>query len=859
MKHSLLRLISSLYILLISALMIVISAYAWMIISDSPAAGGIGFGIAGLDQWKIPEIVEPETYDYMDRKYLSIEEVAVAENGSYVIDSAEAFVAVMNHVNGNKTLDGDVSMILKTHISLEDHMMEPIVEGEGENLTETPVEWKAADWRSVKIEGYSGTGRVTISVDPAVYEGTDFTTAYIKGLSKPLFSGGFAGDSAIAVNDISIFASAMMSNSELGSGAFVECVDSMQLISLKNCHFLNSSIDVGRTDGKYSRVGGLIGWTSGYNNVNDGPVKTYIEITDCSVVGCTLVGTSVGGINGHAGNNPWTFTTITDCTVKNNRLLSENTSDWRVGEIVGTANVGEVTIINATTSNNELAQKNVTPPEKQSRFYGRFVPSGTGKMALVNTNTATVDVYGALMQDTAYLFEYEDGQFTENQTWNIHGAITLSDEFRFQGTHIDIVGYDNATIVLDSVATGYVWPGFENCSSGFNFGGYGDYTNHVKSNSSMEFINIQFINHKTLQDCSTGANRSTSYMYAYTDNVSYADCIFDGGVVVYGNASFERCEFTETHYNRYCLFLDNEYGGHEGDSYSVIDCVFYSEKQDDGSLAYGCLKVADDANMDATLLLENSTFFNDTAKPAVYVNGTTAVTTDRQNKFTSINGGILAKTKTCTWNGEYCLTVSEYTAAQKADDPTQLNAYDATEFGNNQPSPEQSVLSGDEETTTAESTTNAEETTTAESTETTEETTTAESTETTEETTTAESTETMEETTTAESTETTEETTTAESTETTEETTTAESMETMEETTTAESTETTEETTTAESTETTEETTTAESTETMEETTTAESTETAEETTTETTTTAEEPVMTESTAVNEETSDTDAA
>ena len=732
MKHSLLRLISSFYILLISALMIVISAYAWMIISDSPAAGGIGFGIAGLDQWKIPEVVEPETYDYMDGIRLTAQDVqngtiAPDKNGVYLIDSAEKFVAVMEYINGNKELQGSVSMCLLTNISLEDRAMEPIItEDANGNTVETPVFWSASDWTPVKVEGYTGTSCITVAADPALNEAEEFDTIYVKGLAHPLFYGGFAGDSSIVVSNVTIFDSAMMSTSTTGSGAFVEYVDSMHLVQLDNCHLLNSSIDVGRADKQYSRVGGLVGWTSGYNVASDGPVRTQIVIDGCSVVNCRLEGTSVGGINGHAGANAWTFTTISGCTVKNNQLISHDDGGWRVGDIIGTANAGEVTIVDAVSERNSLLQVNKTQPQGQSALFGRFVPSSTGKMAIVNMQAAKVDVYGALMQETAYLFEYEEGQFIENQTWNIHGAITLPNEFRFQGSHIDIVGYDDATITLNSVATGYVWPGYENCSSGFNFGDYMDYTNNVKSDSSMEFRNIKFINEKTLVNCSTSANRSTSYTYAYASSVSFADCIFDGGVVAYGNARFERCQFTETESNRYCLFLDNEYGRSEGKDYDVIDCTFYSTKQDDGSLAYGCLKVADDKSMGATLLLKNSRFFNDTAKSAVYINGTTAVTTDGQNKFTSINGGILAKGDACTLNGDACLTTSEYAAAQKNEDKTLLNEYDMKEFGNNGggslKNSEQSVLndSETEETTTTESvatesTAETEETTTTES------------------------------------------------------------------------------------------------------------------------------------------------
>ena len=225
MKHSFLRLISSFYILLISALMIVISAYAWMVISDSPAAGGIGFGIAGLEKWNIPEAKEPEEYDFMDGIRLTAADVvnfAKDNNDAYIIDSAEKFVAIMEYIDGNTELQGNISMVLTKNISLETHDMAPVLKENGETVI--PV-WNAGDWNPVEVKGYTGTGRVHIQVDPALTESTEFTTAYIKGLSKPLCSGGFAGDSGIIISDITIFGSSIESTNTLGSGAFIECVD----------------------------------------------------------------------------------------------------------------------------------------------------------------------------------------------------------------------------------------------------------------------------------------------------------------------------------------------------------------------------------------------------------------------------------------------------------------------------------------------------------------------------------------------------------------------------------------------------------------------------------------------------------
>ena len=181
--------------------------------------------------------------------------------------------------------------------------------------------------------------------------------------------------------------------------------------------------------------------------------------------------------------------------------------------------------------------------------------------------------------------------------------------------------------------------------------------------------------------------------------------------------------------------------------YGIYNCSFESKAVTVGettTAAYGCIKVADDANKNATLEMWSSVCYNDTAKPAVYINGTTAVVTDGNNVFYSANGGILAKANTCTLNQSVCLTTGEYDAAKAADDKTQLDAYDQTENGNNG-NAAPATLTEPEETTTAETSvgettaeTTAEETTA----ETTAEETTAETTaeETTEETTAEETT-----------------------------------------------------------------------------------------------------------------------
>ena len=233
-------------------------------------------------------------------------------------------------------------------------------------IIESDLNMTGKTWNPIKVDGYHGA-------DMVVIDGNGKT---ITGLTAPLFKGGFAGNSGIVITNLTIADSQIVSTNSNGSGAFIESVDSMDEIILRNCHVRNSTITG-------SRTGGLIGWTSGYNNTNDGAVKTYVTIEECSVIECTINGTSVGGINGHAGANPWTFTTINKCVVRDCNLNSTDDGDWRVGVVVGTANVGEVTISNITESGNTLTQTGKTAPTGEKRnYYGRFVGGETGKLEI---------------------------------------------------------------------------------------------------------------------------------------------------------------------------------------------------------------------------------------------------------------------------------------------------------------------------------------------------------------------------------------------------------------------------------------------------------------------------------------------
>ena len=239
-------------------------------------------------------------------------------------------------------------------------------------------------WTSLTVQGYTGAGVVTV-------EGNNHK---ITGLNAPLFAGGFAGASGIVVKDLTLTDVTINdSTSNQGIGAFINNVDSMPKIELDNCHLTDSSI----VSNGGARVGGLIGWTSGYNNPNDGPVDTYVTIQNCSVENTKITAKgSVGGIIGHAGANPATYHTFTNNTVTDCILNSTDDGGWRVGVVVGTANVGEVTITGTKESNNTLAQTGKTAPEGQSNLYGRFVPNGTGKLVIDDEASFGTDYVAAV-------------------------------------------------------------------------------------------------------------------------------------------------------------------------------------------------------------------------------------------------------------------------------------------------------------------------------------------------------------------------------------------------------------------------------------------------------------------------------
>ena len=287
------------------------------------------------------------------------------------------------------------------------------------------------NWTPVSVDGYHGQGVITLN-------GNGKT---ITGLSAPLFAGGFAGKSGIVIKDLTIAGADINdTTNDQGIGAFINCVDSMTRIELDNCHLKNSKIV--STGG--ARVGGLIGWTSGYNKPNDGPVDTKVTLTNCSVENVTIEAKgSVGGLIGHAGANPATYHTITGCTVKDSTLkCTETGKSWRVGDLVGTANVGQVTVDAATSaSQNTLTQENADPQEPEDSIFGRKEVGKAGLVIIDNKVVAAGTAYGDIVNKNAneVLVEVSKGHWVKpnedtvamigsKEYTTLPNAITAADE-----------------------------------------------------------------------------------------------------------------------------------------------------------------------------------------------------------------------------------------------------------------------------------------------------------------------------------------------------------------------------------------------------------------------------------------------
>ena len=179
----------------------------------------------------------------------------------------------------------------------------------------------------------------------------------ITGLTTPLFSGTWAGDTQLAIQNLTIEGANIVETSadHPGTGVFICGISATKSALFDNCHIKNCNL----TTSHYG--GGFFTYADGYNNPTDGPVFQTVIIRNSSVEGCTFKAKkSVGAICGHATGNAWTKIQVENTVVKDNTIINTdaNRKDI-VGAVLGTVGVAG-TESNGLTGGTYLVNLNVT-------------------------------------------------------------------------------------------------------------------------------------------------------------------------------------------------------------------------------------------------------------------------------------------------------------------------------------------------------------------------------------------------------------------------------------------------------------------------------------------------------------------
>ena len=74
----------------------------------------------------------------------------------------------------------------------------------------------------------------------------------------------------------------------------------------------------------------------------------------------------------------------------------------------------------------------------------------------------------------------------------------------------------------------------------------------------ITFENLTFKNQKTYYSTKIPRYDERTYTYALAETVCYKNCVLEGGVAVYTNATFENCEFIANADSGFALVLSEE-------------------------------------------------------------------------------------------------------------------------------------------------------------------------------------------------------------------------------------------------------------------------------------------------------------
>ena len=244
----------------------------------------------------------------------------------------------------------------------------------------------------------------------------------ITGLTTPLFSGTWAGDTQLAIQNLTIEGANIVETSadHPGTGVFICGISATKSALFDNCHIKNCNL----TTSHYG--GGFFTYADGYNNPNDGPVFQTVIIRNSSVEGCTFKAKkSVGAICGHATGNAWTKIQVENTVVKDNTIINTdaNRKDI-VGAVLGTVGVagtesngltGGTYLVNLTVTGNTVKYTDGDSNEVElgnNHWVGRVASTG-GKLwiddVLRAKNEGSGDVFykadGTTVSDVDHFIE----------------------------------------------------------------------------------------------------------------------------------------------------------------------------------------------------------------------------------------------------------------------------------------------------------------------------------------------------------------------------------------------------------------------------------------------------------------------
>ena len=197
------------------------------------------------------------------------------------------------------------------------------------NITDDIELASGETWVPLNLDSYAGVSRIVLN-------GNGHT---IKGLNNALLSNAIFGNTRVEINDLTLEGSVVEQTGSY-AGAFLNYSDNAISVNLNNCHLVDATV----TGSNYS--GGLVGYVAG-----------EITIIDCSVKNSAITGESVGALVGMISTAQGNETaTITNATVIDNTVTSTKSGSYRVGELVGTANIAVVNLSGIVASGNTCSQ-----------------------------------------------------------------------------------------------------------------------------------------------------------------------------------------------------------------------------------------------------------------------------------------------------------------------------------------------------------------------------------------------------------------------------------------------------------------------------------------------------------------------